>query len=427
MEEGAFVAWLKQDGDFVRAGEALFSIEGDKAVQEIESIDSGILRIAPDGPKPGGAIRVGNVLGCLYAESEAISGRPTPSPPAEGGEGRREEGLQTLGSPRSPLVPRGERERLGSVSGCAQPPSISPRAVRKAAELGVDWTTLTGSGRSGRIRERDVLAAAQRGTQAVRQPRSPFSLADKVTIVTGAASGIGAAIAEAFAAAGAIVYVADMNEAGATAHASHLTKSGGRAVAAIANVAEQASCEALIQRVLAEQGRCDVLVNNAGIGHVGTILTTAPEDLARLWSVNVQGMYYLARAVLPAMIEKRRGAIINMASVLGLTAMEDRFAYTITKHAVVGLTRSMALDFGTSGVRINCICPGRVETPFVQARLAEYPDPDKFRAQMVASHAQKRMAQPWEIASAAVYLASDESAFVTGSTFVIDGGYLCGK
>ena len=245
--------------------------------------------------------------------------------------------------------------------------------------------------------------------------------------MTGAASGIGAAIAEAFADAGAIVYVADVNEAGAIEQARRLTDSGGRAQAVTTNVADPASCEALVQRILSENRHCDVFVNNAGIGHVGTLLTTAPEDLQRLWAVNVQGMYHLCRAVLPSMLERHRGSIINLASVLGQTAMEDRFAYTVTKHAVVGLTRSMALDFGPSGVRVNCICPGRVETPFVQQRLSEYADPEKFRAQMVATHAQKRMAQPWEIAGAAVYLASDESAFVTGSTFVIDGGYLCGK
>ena len=254
-----------------------------------------------------------------------------------------------------------------------------------------------------------------------------FSLKDKVTVVTGAASGIGAAIAEAFANAGALVYVADINEAGATEQTKRIQQAGGGARAAATNVADQASSEALIQRVISENGHCDVLVNNSGIGHVGTILVTTPEDLQRLWSVNVQGMFFLCRAVLPSMVDRRSGSIINIASVVGLTAMEDRFAYTVTKHAVVGLTRSMALDFGSTGVRINCICPGRVETPFVQQRLKEYPDPEKYRAQMVATHAQKRMGQPWEIAAAAVYLASDESAFVTGSTLVIDGGYLCGK
>ena len=431
MEEGAFVAWLKKEGEFVHAGELLFSIEGDKAVQEIESIDSGVLRIAPDCPKPGDAVRVGDVLGYLLAKNETT----------EIASARSER--STLAAIKSDTAILRRQEATTAIT--ESPPlanastrTISPRALRTAVELGVDWTKLAGSGRSGRIRERDVLAAAQANAEpprstrtlaphALRKPKIQFSLADKVTIVTGGASGIGAAIAEAFADAGGIVYVADINEAGATEHTSRIAKSGGRAFAAHANVADQASCEALVKQVLDAHGRCDVLVNNAGIGHVGTILTTTPEDLERLWSVNVQGMYFLARAVLPAMIERRRGSIINMASALGLTAMQDRFAYTVTKHAVVGLTRSMALDFGATGVRINCICPGRVETPFVQARLAEYPDPEKFRAQMVASHPQKRMAEPWEIAAAALYLASDESAFVTGSTFVIDGGYLCGK
>ncbi len=254
-----------------------------------------------------------------------------------------------------------------------------------------------------------------------------FSLKDKIALVTGAASGIGEAIAEAYGAAGAWVYVADQNEPGARETALRIEQAGGRAVAVKTDITVRASCEALVNQVLAERGACDVLVNNAGVGHVGTLLTTTPEDFQRLWAVNVQGMYFLSRTVFPSMIERKRGSIINMASALGLTAMEDRFAYTVTKHAVVGLTRSMALDFGATGVRVNCICPGRVETPFVQQRLSEYPDPEKYRAQMVSTHAQKRMAQPWEIAGAAVYLASDESAFVTGSTLVIDGGYLCGK
>ena len=107
--------------------------------------------------------------------------------------------------------------------------------------------------------------------------------------------------------------------------------------------------------------------------------------------------------------------------------MESRFAYTVTKHAVLGLTRALAMDLGPVGVRVNCICPGRVQTPFVEARLREYPDPQEYLKQMVAPHTLKRMAQPSEIAAAAVYLASDESAFVTGSTFMIDGGYSTGK
>lgn len=432
MEEGVFVGWLKKDGESVRAGEPLFTLDGDKAMQDVEATDHGVLSIPAHAPSPNSTVRVGDFLGYLLAEGErlpdekniasasthsqpgAMPATAVPTPSASGEDTHHV------------WRTRGEG---GTSKPAATVPNISPRALRAATERGVDWKEVQGTGRGGRIRERDVLAAAQSQDQprTASQPQTPFSLANKVALVTGAASGIGAAIAEAFAKAGAVVIVADMNEAGATEQAGRLTALGGKATAASINVADQAACEGLIKRVLAEHGQCDVLVNNAGIGHVGTILTTGPEDLQRLWSVNVQGMYYLARAVLPAMIERRRGSIINLASVLGLTAMEDRFAYTVTKHAVVGLTRSMALDFGPTAVRINCICPGRVETPFVQARLAEYPDPEKFRVQMSASHAQKRMAQPWEIASAALYLASDESAFVTGSTLVIDGGYLCGK
>jgi 2-keto-3-deoxy-L-fuconate dehydrogenase len=255
-----------------------------------------------------------------------------------------------------------------------------------------------------------------------------FSLQDKVAIVTGAASGIGGAIAESFVRVGALVYVADCNEAGGAAMVGRIGQQGGRARLAVVDVANEAECQALVQRVLAENGnRCDVLVNNAGVGHVGTILTTEPADLERLWQVNVKGAYFLSRAVLPAMIQRGAGSIINLASVAGVMGMEGRFAYAVTKHAVVGMTRSMAMDHGPTGVRINCICPGRTQTPFVEARLKEYPDPAEYLKQMVAPHALKRLAQPWEIAAAAVYLASDEAAFVTGSALVVDGGYMAGK
>jgi len=255
-----------------------------------------------------------------------------------------------------------------------------------------------------------------------------FSLKDKVTIVTGAASGIGAAIAESFAGVGALVYVADCNEAGAATTVERIRQQSGQAKAAVADITQEADCQALAQRVLAENGnRCDVLVNNAGVGHVGTILTTEPADLERLWQVNLRGAYFLSRALLPAMIARRAGSIINLASVAGVMGMEARFAYTVTKHAVVGMTRAMAMDHGATGVRINCICPGRTQTPFVDARLKEYPDPQEYLKQMVAPHALKRLAQPSEIAAAAVFLASDEAAFVTGSALVVDGGYMAGK
>jgi 2-keto-3-deoxy-L-fuconate dehydrogenase len=255
-----------------------------------------------------------------------------------------------------------------------------------------------------------------------------FSLADKIAVVTGAGSGIGQATAELFARAGAFVYVADLNPDGAMKTLAHIVEAGGRGDFVQVNVADEASCQALAQHVLLKNNnRCDVLVNNAGIGHVGTILTTTGADMDRLWGVNLKGMFYLSKAILPAMIARGKGSIVNIASIAGVVGMYDRLAYTTTKHAVVGLTRAMALDHGTTQVRVNAICPGRVETPFVAARLAEYPDPQKYRDQMTAPHAQKRMAAPAEIAAAALYLAADESAFVTGSAMMIDGGYTTGK
>ncbi len=254
-----------------------------------------------------------------------------------------------------------------------------------------------------------------------------FSLSGKIAIVTGAGSGIGAAIARRFAEAGAAVCVADRDPAGGADTVKQIQSAGGVAEFVELDVADERACGECVNGVLARRGRLDVLVNNAGIGKVGTILQTTAEDLDRLWSVNVRGMFFLCRAALPHMIEHRRGSIINIGSIASFIGMYDRFAYVTTKHAVAGMSKAMALDHGTSGVRINCICPGRVETPFVQARMREYPDPAKFMAEMAAPHALKRMAQPDEIAAAAVYLAADESAFVTGSEFIIDGGYSAGK
>jgi 2-keto-3-deoxy-L-fuconate dehydrogenase len=250
-----------------------------------------------------------------------------------------------------------------------------------------------------------------------------FSLEGKVAAVTGAASGIGEAIARAFAAVGARVYVLDRDEA-----------AGGRVADEIGgsfhmvDVADIDSCRRAAERLLGENNRhCDVLVNNAGIGHVGTILQTTDADLDRLYAVNVKGVMHMTQAILPAMIERGAGSIVNLASIGGIVGIRDRFAYCATKFAVVGITKCLALDHAETGVRINCICPGRVETPFVQARLAEYPDPAAARADMESTQALKRMGRPDEIAAAALYLAADESAFVTGSSLIIDGGWSAGK
>jgi NAD(P)-dependent dehydrogenase (short-subunit alcohol dehydrogenase family) len=255
-----------------------------------------------------------------------------------------------------------------------------------------------------------------------------FSLAGKIAVVTGAGSGIGESIATKFAEAGAFVYVAERNAEAGGAVAEKIRKAGGKAEFVATDVSDEASCRQTAEKVLsANGGRCDVLVNNAGIGHVGTVLTTKGEDMNRLMSVNVNGVLFMTQALLPSMIERRSGSVVSLASIGGIVGIRDRLAYCATKFAVVGITKCMALDHSDTGVRFNCICPGRVETPFVQARLAEYPDPVVARAEMTATQLVGRMGEPDEIASAALYLASDEAAFVTGSALVIDGGWSAGK
>jgi NAD(P)-dependent dehydrogenase (short-subunit alcohol dehydrogenase family) len=250
-----------------------------------------------------------------------------------------------------------------------------------------------------------------------------FDLTGKTAVVTGAGSGIGQAIALALAGNGASVWVLDRDEKGGSATVDTLRAAGARAEFALLDVADPAASLALAGRIPA----ADILVNNAGVGHVGHLLQTEAADLDRLYAVNVRGAFNLCKAFVPAMLERRRGSVINLASIGGVVAVRDRLAYTITKHGVVGLTRALALDHSQTGVRFNAICPGRVETPFVQARIASYPDPERAYREMAATQLNGRMARPEEIAASAVYLASDEAAMVTGSCLMIDGGWSAGK
>jgi len=254
-----------------------------------------------------------------------------------------------------------------------------------------------------------------------------FDLTEKIALITGAASGIGEAIAFTFARQGALVYVTDIDETNGRRVADEIANEGGKAVFLKLNVADQIDCLIAAETVHTERGRLDILVNNAGIGHVGSILNTTAGDFDRLFAVNVRGMFDLTKAFIPKMIERKYGVIVNMSSVGGIAAVSDRIAYCITKFAVVGLTKCIALDHALDGIRANCVCPGRVETPFVKARLAEYPDPEKAYREMAATQAIGRMGKPEEIAAAALYLASDEAAFVTGSSLVIEGGFTVGK
>jgi 2-keto-3-deoxy-L-fuconate dehydrogenase len=254
-----------------------------------------------------------------------------------------------------------------------------------------------------------------------------FSLANKIALVTGAGSGIGAAIAEMFASAGAHVIVTDRDEPTGNDTANRIREQNGRAEFLALDVADEALCETVAAEVHARHGRLDILVNNAGIGHVGTMLQTRGEDLDRLYRVNVRGVFNLSKVFLEGMLARKSGVIVNLSSIGGIVGVRDRLAYCATKFAVVGITKCMALDHAKDGLRVNCICPGRVETPFVSARLKEYPDPEKAYQEMASTQAVGRMAKPEEIAAAALYLASDEASFVTGIALMTDGGWSAGK
>lgn len=250
-----------------------------------------------------------------------------------------------------------------------------------------------------------------------------FSLASKFALVTGAGSGIGQAVAQLFARSGARVLVVDRDVAAGESTVAGIRQAGHDAAFAQLDVSDEAAALALARRI----GPVDVLVNNAGIGHVGDLRATNAADLDRLHAVNVRGPFNLCKAFVPAMLERGSGSVINLASIGGVVAVRERLAYTVSKHAVVGLTKALALDHSHTGVRFNALCPGRVETPFIQARLAESPDPAEAYRQMASTQLTGRMARPEEIAAAALYLASDAAAMVTGSCLLIDGGWAAGK
>lgn len=251
-----------------------------------------------------------------------------------------------------------------------------------------------------------------------------FSLANKTVIITGAGSGIGQAIAILFAKQGAYVEVFDLKQEAAQETVDQIKAAGGSANANACDVGDYADVKALFDGVAAKQGKIDILVNNAGIAHIGTALTTTEEDMDRLHRVNIKGVHACAQAALAHMVARKSGVILNMCSIAAQLGLADRFAYSMTKGAVLMMTYSIAKDFIKDGIRCNCIAPARVHTPFVDGYLAKtYPGREAEMFQKL-SEAQPigRMAKPDEIANLALYLCSDEASFATGTNYTLDGG-----
>jgi 2-keto-3-deoxy-L-fuconate dehydrogenase len=237
-------------------------------------------------------------------------------------------------------------------------------------------------------------------------------LAGKTALITAAGQGIGRASAELFAAEGATVWATDINEAALLGLEQCRTRR--------LDVLDRADIEAAV----AEVGAVDVLFNCAGFVANGNILDCAEEDWTFSFDLNVTAMYRTIRAVLPAMVERGGGSIVNMSSVASsVIAVPNRFAYGASKAAVIGITKSVALDFVANGIRCNAICPGTVDTPSLQQRLRDTGDYEKARAEFNARQPMGRLGRAEEVAALALYLASDESSFTTGAVHLIDGGW----
>ena len=247
-----------------------------------------------------------------------------------------------------------------------------------------------------------------------------LSLKDKVAVITGCGSGIGKATALLFAGQGATVHIIDLNESEAEVTAKEITGLNGNAVAHECNVSVQEK----VMEVFKNIGVVDILVNSAGISHIGTAENTSEQDFDRLYSVNVKGVYNCIHAALPAMKNKGTGVILNLASVANNVGLPDRFAYSMTKGAVYAMTLSVARDFLSYGIRCNCISPARVHTPFVDGFIKKnYPGREKEMFEKLSkTQPIGRMARPEEIAWLILYLCSDEASFITGCDYPIDGG-----
>ncbi|RAJ02490.1 NAD(P)-dependent dehydrogenase (short-subunit alcohol dehydrogenase family) [Chitinophaga skermanii] len=255
---------------------------------------------------------------------------------------------------------------------------------------------------------------------------SLFRLDGKVAVVTGGGSGIGQAIATCFAAQGAFVHIIELTEAAGENTLTTIIDDGHEAVVHACNVADQAAVVRVMQTIVAQHQKIDILVNCAGIAHVGKLENTGVEDLDRIYNVNVKGTYNCMYGVIEQMKTQGGGVILNVASIASSVGIPDRFAYSMSKGAVLTMTLSVAKDYLAHNIRCNCVSPARVHTPFVDGFIAKnYPGKEQEMFEKLSkTQPIGRMAKPVEVAYQALYLCSDEAGFVTGCDYPIDGGFI---
>ncbi|TDS07570.1 SDR family NAD(P)-dependent oxidoreductase [Sphingobacterium paludis] len=247
-------------------------------------------------------------------------------------------------------------------------------------------------------------------------------LKDKVAIITGGGSGIGRAISELFAKEGAAVHILDLNAEVGQGVVTDIVAAGGSAKIHACNVSDQAEVAAIVSAI----GKVDILVNNAGIAHVGNLEKCAEADFERVFQVNVKGAYNALHAVVPQMKQHGGGAILNLASIAAVVGIADRFAYSMSKGAIYAMSMSVARDYMKDNIRSNSISPARVHTPFVDGFISKnYPGQEaEMFEKLSQSQPIGRMAKPEEIAKLALFLCSDDAAFITGNDYPIDGGFI---
>jgi 2-keto-3-deoxy-L-fuconate dehydrogenase len=253
-----------------------------------------------------------------------------------------------------------------------------------------------------------------------------FRLEKKTSIVTGGGSGIGRAIALLSAKQGASVFIFDIDEKAAALVTEEIVTAGGIAQNIILDIANQQQVRNAVREVKNKQGTVDILINCAGVAHIGTAESTSEEDFTRVFNINAKGVYNCLHEVIPVMKEQKKGVILNICSIAALVGITDRFAYSMSKGAVLAMTLSTARDYLSSNIRCNSISPARVYTPFVEGLIAKnYPGREKeIFEKLSRSQPIGRMGTPDEVAYLALYLCSDEAGFITGCDYPLDGGFV---